>query len=456
MYTQCPECLTVFAIDEALLELSNGMVRCGRCSTQFDALRTLTDSLPGEPFTALPAHPLSPHVPRLTDAVYCPDPDDPQYQPEPAPPAAGDASTDAPDAGADPGPIGALRVNPGEDLTAALIAGSRDAGLEFDSAEGAWLAVQPAPSGFAVEVDTAAAVFFEGPGDALLPLSGSADEQVAEDGGLPEPEMRGSSGIDAADAGAGPDALDGDAAVSGTAPEQGATGDADPSGTRDRGRWPEPAAAPDDDWFEAFARNRQLLGGDAGDAAIGDEASTGGEGGDGQPGPDGTTPVFTRRPRRRIALVDIRWIAGCAGLAILLAAQLVFADRAAVLDNPAMRPWLARMCSALPCKLPPLKDLAKLELLSRDIRPHPDVPGALMITATLRNDAAFTQPYPIVVVKLSDLDDNVVAMRRFRPAEYIQDPAERAAGIASGATVAVAFEVADPGKQAVAFHFAFQ
>ncbi|MDE2497570.1 MAG: DUF3426 domain-containing protein, partial [Xanthomonadaceae bacterium] len=57
---------------------------------------------------------------------------------------------------------------------------------------------------------------------------------------------------------------------------------------------------------------------------------------------------------------------------------------------------------------------------------------------------------------LTDLDNNVVAMRRFRPAEYMPDAARRAAGIAAGTTAAVAFEVADPGKRAVSFHFGFE
>jgi hypothetical protein len=38
----------------------------------------------------------------------------------------------------------------------------------------------------------------------------------------------------------------------------------------------------------------------------------------------------------------------------------------------------------------------------------------------------------------------------------MSDPARLAAGIAPGTTAAVAFEVADPGKRAVSFHFGFE
>lgn len=152
----------------------------------------------------------------------------------------------------------------------------------------------------------------------------------------------------------------------------------------------------------------------------------------------------------------LRWVAGCLLLALLLGGQLVWAKRRALNVDPDTGPVLRSACALLGCTLPPVADLDKLELLSRDIRPHPSVPGALIISATVRNNARFTQPYPVVVITLSDLDGNRIAMRRFRPEDYVDDPATRAAGLAPGATAAMVFEVQDPGKKAVAFEFGFQ
>ena len=87
--------------------------------------------------------------------------------------------------------------------------------------------------------------------------------------------------------------------------------------------------------------------------------------------------------------------AGLRRLALLLGLQLVWAERrpltaqsafAAVAADRVRRTWAA--------PLPPVADLDKLQLLSRDVRPHPSVPGALIISATVRNNARFTQPYP--------------------------------------------------------------
>lgn len=262
MYTQCPECLTVYALDTAALAQGHGSVRCAHCTMIFDALPSLSDTLPPEPFMNLPVQPPAPEPPQLVQPVFRPHPD-----------YVADAETDAP-----------------------------------------------------------------------LPAQAPV------------------------------------------------------------------VATP------AFAR--------------------------------------PRRPRRRAH--NGRWIGGCALLSLLLAAQLAWANRVALADDPGTRPLLARVCATLRCTLPPKQDLSKLTLLSRDIRPHPSVPGALIISATIRNDADFTQPYPLIRIALSDLDENEIAMRRFRPAEYVSDPKTRAAGLAPGATIAVAFEVEDPGKNAVAFEFGFE
>ncbi len=53
MYTQCPECLTIYKLAAAELAGGHGSVRCGHCAAVFDALRTLTDQLPPEPITQL-------------------------------------------------------------------------------------------------------------------------------------------------------------------------------------------------------------------------------------------------------------------------------------------------------------------------------------------------------------------------------------------------------------------
>lgn len=165
---------------------------------------------------------------------------------------------------------------------------------------------------------------------------------------------------------------------------------------------------------------------------------------------------FRRHKRPRTSPLRNRWVAGCIALTVLLALQLGWAERAALARSPSAAPLLNHLCAALHLPTPMIKNLPKLTLLSRDIRRHPSVANALIISATVRNDAQFRQPYPVVSITLSDLDDKRIAMRRFLPTEYLRDTATRDAGLAPGASAALVFEVKDPGRNAVAFEFAFQ
>lgn len=167
-----------------------------------------------------------------------------------------------------------------------------------------------------------------------------------------------------------------------------------------------------------------------------------------------TTPAFARHARRGSGR-RWPWAVGTVLLSLSLTGQLAYAERDQLLNNDLVRPWLDRGCNLLSCELPLRHASQQLELLSRDIRPHPSVPGALIVSATVRNAATFAQAYPVVEITLSDLDENRVAMRRFQPRDYLGDARAIERGLAAGASTALVFEVRDPGKNAVAFEFKF-
>jgi predicted Zn finger-like uncharacterized protein len=167
-------------------------------------------------------------------------------------------------------------------------------------------------------------------------------------------------------------------------------------------------------------------------------------------------PAFAASRRRARKSRNGRWLIASTLLLLTLAAQIAWSERARWIDDATARAWLDPVCAQLGCRMPLRRDAATLALMSRDIRPHPSVNGALIISATLRNDAAFAQPFPVVEIALSDLDENRIAMRRFRPREYLSDSRTIDAGIAPGASTSLVFEVADPGRDAVAFEFKFE
>ena len=168
-------------------------------------------------------------------------------------------------------------------------------------------------------------------------------------------------------------------------------------------------------------------------------------------------PSFVRQARGRRAPRSggAGWTAGVVVLLLALLAQWAWLERARLLEQPQVLRFAERACATLGCTVPAVRDQRRIALLARDVRPHPTVAGALVISATLANQAPFAQPYPVVEITLADPNELRIAMRRFRPDEYISDGEALARGLAPGANAAITFEVEDPGKNAVAFEFKF-
>lgn len=150
------------------------------------------------------------------------------------------------------------------------------------------------------------------------------------------------------------------------------------------------------------------------------------------------------------------WPVASIVLGAVLAAQLLFLAPRAMAGHEALRPVAGALCRLSGCELPPRIDLDRLRLASRDVRAHPSVPGALIISATLVNEADFSQPYPALEISLGDLRGRQVALRRFEPGAYVPESVNVERGMAPESRVQVSLEVVDPGESAVAFEFAFR
>lgn len=467
MYTQCPECLTIYEIDEDALQVSLGIVHCGRCRKRFDALRTLSDTLPEAPLTPLPAQDPEWHAPTLTEAVppsayeLAARKRRPQRGPSTSEQHELDLDTTKP---TNPGEADdPPRADPGADdwfadmesQLAAVPAGETPATSAPEADDARPWEVEPvdAPDMPAPNTDPVDA----GPWSVdatdtdAVPLQAITDD-VGNTIGTevePAPDTRVASPLE-------------------TSPQEQATDTSAvdiPAGIDAAAEKPDAARVvspllTEGDTFGAEGDDAPMPVGDLGEGSVAESpepVATGEPLSAAEPeAASAPAPVYIRPHRRRASATGVALGIGCLVLALALAVQLAWATRVELVRNPATRAWAERACRGIPCRLPPIKDTARLELLSRDVRPDPNTPGALTITATMRNDAAFRQPWPVVVVELTDFDNHPVAMRRFRPAEYMPDPARRAAGIASGATAALAFEVADPGKDAGGFRFGFE
>lgn len=149
------------------------------------------------------------------------------------------------------------------------------------------------------------------------------------------------------------------------------------------------------------------------------------------------------------------WSGGILLLIAVLAAQYAQYNLQTLYQHPELQPLLQTLCKVTGCKPPPRKDRSRIELVNRNIYSHPNTPGALMISATLVNNAPFAQPYPLVGIRMSNIQGETIAMRRFTPEEYLPAPPLPGTLMEPGAPVYVNLEIIDPGSEALAFEFEF-
>ncbi|AXK72672.1 DUF3426 domain-containing protein [Lysobacter sp. TY2-98] len=157
----------------------------------------------------------------------------------------------------------------------------------------------------------------------------------------------------------------------------------------------------------------------------------------------------TARPRGR------RWplVAIVATLAVVFGLQLLLAQRGALAADARWRPLVMQTCGVLRCEVPAWHEPEAYRMLTRNVRPNPARPGVLHVTATVRNDARWPQPAPVIVLSLSDLDGRLVGARAVAPREYGQ---RVAALVAPGDSLDVAFDVREPASRVESYDFQLQ
>src|SRR3569623_1539943 len=341
MYTQCPQCETLFRISAVQLAQARGTVRCGVCAHAFDAMESLSER----------------PEPLQREASYN------------APPAAQPDSADTPpDASTDLEPVAA----PIELVTAvALDAGDAD-GLHI-----------PAPETAADDIHSP------------LPQQTIAQPHDAID--LPTFKLAAERPVDAAP------------------------------------------------WISAEARNARLEP-QVGTREVGDVLGP-------TEGEDRSASMPSARPRNHGGVQTVAWGIANVALIVMLLGQYTYFHRDELAQYPELRPWLARLCDIAACDVPLRKDAARISLMNRVVQSHPQHDNALLIDATLVNEAGYTQPYPLLDLRFSDLNNRLVAGRRFRPEEYLPPGTPVAAGMPPKQPVKFSLELADPGKEAVSFQF---
>ena len=161
-----------------------------------------------------------------------------------------------------------------------------------------------------------------------------------------------------------------------------------------------------------------------------------------------TTPAGRREKKRASWWLAISLVC----LTLLLFLQLVYSTRYWLAQQTLTQPLVATLCQWVDCNLEQ-RDLKNIKMLSRNVFSHPNSPEFLIIKASLQNEAQFPQKYPYVEVSFLNSASEVVALRRFKPEEYLEAPIDPI--MQPYQPRELSLNIKDPGPDAVRFQFRF-
>jgi len=136
--------------------------------------------------------------------------------------------------------------------------------------------------------------------------------------------------------------------------------------------------------------------------------------------------------------------------------QLAWFERHLLIQHPDGAKVLQIMCQSLGCKLPPLKNTRKIEVISRNFAIHPTKAGILQLHLTIISHTHFDQVYPELQLNLFNTNGRLLASRTFKPTEYLSEewqhysplmPAQR--------EIDILLELLDPGEDVTGFKLEF-
>ncbi|MGJ7488982.1 zinc-ribbon and DUF3426 domain-containing protein [Variovorax sp. ZT4R33] len=399
--TRCPECGTTFKVVRDQLRISDGWVRCGRCSHVFDGNEHLHDrdvSAPEQPSPPVPEPappgPVDETSPTAIPVAAAPAPGPPHSAAAPLADTDFFSDTllrlqvDAPT----PGGFGAEAVAPPSVITDHIPQPPRTQPVTLEAPPLGW----PAFSGYAT---TSTVPVIEFPGDEHPVPSAIGMQAVDAWSRLPSLHLGNiPRRVEAVAAGADADGSHADDAQLQKALRRARVKSAKIAKARAKAKDSEPAAI-------------VLTASEAVEPA--------------PAVPDAMSDASSRRARRELDVPPRRgfrpgwaWTMVSIAALLLLAGQVVYQERSAIVARqPSWRPAFASACEVLGCQLSALQRIADITIDGASFAREKGGEG-YQLSFTLRNRADVPLAMPAVELSLIDLQERTVVRRVLRPADY--------------------------------------
>lgn len=143
------------------------------------------------------------------------------------------------------------------------------------------------------------------------------------------------------------------------------------------------------------------------------------------------------------------WVAGIVALLVLAIGQALYLFRVPLaIAAPEIRPLLVAGCELFGCTLPRPRKPELVGIEASDLAPAGDL---LLLTATLKNRAAFEQEYPHLELTLTDTQDLALISKVLAPADYLPEGQAAAPGFAAHGEVQIKLRLEAAGVPAVGY-----
>jgi predicted Zn finger-like uncharacterized protein len=144
------------------------------------------------------------------------------------------------------------------------------------------------------------------------------------------------------------------------------------------------------------------------------------------------------------------WVAGVSALAFLLLLQIVHSQRDALVRSPSLGPPIAGVYAFLGLSMLAPTDLSAYELRQWGAASDPNEANRLMLRASIVNRAPYAQPFPLLRLTLQDRFGGTLGLRDIGPADYL--PGAGVGGLLGpGERADALIRIVDPGPEAVGF-----
>jgi len=149
------------------------------------------------------------------------------------------------------------------------------------------------------------------------------------------------------------------------------------------------------------------------------------------------SPTFDFGPHALRAPSRLWWV-GAFLLLLVLLIQGAYRYRGEIaVLVPDAKPLLERVCVEVGCDVPLPRRAELLSIESSDLQADGSHPSVMVLTATLRNRAAFVQAFPALELSLTSAEGQTVARRVLTPRDYVSPPERSDAGFAPGSEIQI-------------------